>query len=87
MSDPRDERTPVRGWEQGWEGHRDAQARRLAALSLGEKLDWLEEAQARVRHMRGGTGLVRDAHAGPDAGVDHERPADGAPDGSPGRMP
>ena len=49
MSDSRDERV----WEAGWDGHRDAQARRLAALSLAEKLDWLEEAHALVLRIRG----------------------------------
>lgn len=42
-----------REWEEGWSGHADAQARRVAALSLAEKLDWLEEAHARVLHMQG----------------------------------
>lgn len=32
-------------WESGWEGHDLAQRKRLAALSLIEKLAWLEEAQ------------------------------------------
>lgn len=39
--DPRDERL----WEAGWDGHGEAQQRRLAALPLAEKLRWLEEAQ------------------------------------------
>lgn len=39
-------------WEVGWEGHRRAQARRMAALPLAEKLRWLEEAQAMVAHLR-----------------------------------
>ena len=38
---PQDERV----WEPGWEGHSEAQARRFAALSLIEKIRWLEEAQ------------------------------------------
>ena len=41
-----------REWEQGWQGHADAQARRMAALSLAEKLDWLEDAHALVIHMQ-----------------------------------
>ena len=43
MSDgnPRDEIL----WEVGWQGHESAQRRRLAAMSLAEKLRWLEEAQ------------------------------------------
>jgi hypothetical protein len=39
-------------WEQGWEGHERAQRRRMASLSLAEKLDWLEAAQKMVEHMR-----------------------------------
>ena len=45
-------------WERGWDGHRQAQLRRLAQLSLGEKLQWLEEAQQLVwrlsRHSSNG---------------------------------
>ncbi|HBL18893.1 MAG TPA: hypothetical protein DD417_19565 [Elusimicrobia bacterium] len=32
-------------WERGWDGHEIAQRRRLARLTLAEKLAWLEEAQ------------------------------------------
>jgi hypothetical protein len=39
-------------WEQGWEGHELAQLRRLARLSLVEKLDWLEEAHRLARHLQ-----------------------------------
>lgn len=39
--DPHDERV----WESGWDGHSLAQRRRLARLTLSEKLQWLEEAQ------------------------------------------
>lgn len=39
------------GWERGWSGHRDAQQRRLAALSLMEKLAWLEAAHETVVHL------------------------------------
>lgn len=63
MSEPREGRT----WERGWEGHREAQARRLAELSLAEKLEWLEEAHARVLNMRGGAGVVRESGTGPGA--------------------
>ena len=38
--DPLDERL----WESGWEGHSLAQRRRLARLTLIEKLEWLESA-------------------------------------------
>jgi hypothetical protein len=59
VSDPRDERI----WERGWDGHRDAQARRMAALSLAEKLDWLEEAHALVMNLRRAS-LVREGDGG-----------------------
>jgi hypothetical protein len=39
-------------WEPGWEGHELAQRRRLAKLTLAEKLDWLEEAHRLVRRLR-----------------------------------
>lgn len=39
-------------WEEGWNGHERAQRRRLAALSLDEKLRWLEEADELVRQLR-----------------------------------
>ena len=39
------------GWEQGWDGHQEQQLRRLAELSLGEKLVWLEEAHRLVRQL------------------------------------
>ena len=38
-------------WERGWDGHRQAQLRRLARLPLVEKLRWLEEADRIVRHL------------------------------------
>jgi hypothetical protein len=34
-----------------WESHSEAQAQRLASLSLQEKLIWLEEAQHVVNHF------------------------------------
>lgn len=46
--DPRDERL----WEAGWDGHSEAQQRRLAALPLAEKLRWLEEAQQLAEHLQ-----------------------------------
>jgi hypothetical protein len=49
MVDGRDE---GQAWERGWEGHQRAQARRLASLSLSEKLDWLESAQELARHLQ-----------------------------------
>ena len=38
-------------WEQGWEDHQLQQLRRLAKLSLAEKLQWLQEAQRMVQHL------------------------------------
>lgn len=38
-------------WEEGWGGHERAQLRRLATLSLAEKLRWLEEAHELVTHL------------------------------------
>jgi hypothetical protein len=40
-------------WEPGWDGHERAQRRRLAQLSLSEKLKWLEEAHDLVRRLQG----------------------------------
>lgn len=40
-------------WESGWDGHEIAQLRRMAALSLEEKIRWLESAQKMVQQMRG----------------------------------
>jgi hypothetical protein len=37
--------------EKGWDGHQEEQLRRLAKLSLAEKLEWLEEADRVVRHL------------------------------------
>ena len=38
-------------WEKGWDAHEHAQRRRLARLSLEEKLRWLEEAHDLVHHL------------------------------------
>lgn len=38
-------------WEKGWDGHQRSQMRRLARLSLAEKIQWLEEAQELVQHL------------------------------------
>ena len=46
--DPPDERI----WERGWDGHELAQRRRMARLSLAEKLEWLESAQRLVLHLK-----------------------------------
>jgi hypothetical protein len=51
---------PDREWERGWEGHLRAQRRRLAQLPLAEKLQWLEDAQELLAHMRrSGPGRAR----------------------------
>jgi hypothetical protein len=47
-----DDARPESGWDPGWEGHKLAQLRRLARLSLAEKLAWLEDAHRLVRHLR-----------------------------------
>lgn len=47
----RSELNPGAEWERGWEGHERAQRRRLAQLSMIEKLAWLEEAHRVVRHL------------------------------------
>ena len=38
-------------WETGWDGHEAQQLRRLASLTLADKLEWLEEAQHLLRHL------------------------------------
>lgn len=47
-----DPRKDEQEWEVGWEGHRDAQRRRVAKLSLVEKIRWLEEAQQLAGHLQ-----------------------------------
>jgi len=49
MSDPNTSRPDGATW--GWEGHRAAQRRRLAQLSLAEKIDWSEQAQRMADHL------------------------------------
>jgi hypothetical protein len=44
----------TREWSRGWAVHQRAQMLRLAGLSLAEKLAWLEEADATVRHLQRG---------------------------------
>lgn len=43
-----------REWPAGWDEHRRAQLRRMAALSLSEKIAWLEEAQRLAISLRTG---------------------------------
>ncbi len=38
-------------WEAGWSDHELRQLRRLAELTLVEKLEWLEQAQSVVQHL------------------------------------
>jgi len=55
-------------WEEGWNGHQEAQLRRLARLPLADKLTWLEEAHDLVRHLSCATPDLRSEPA--DAGQD-----------------
>ena len=41
-------------WPAGWDEHKRAQLRRMAALALSEKIAWLEEAQRMAASLRGG---------------------------------
>lgn len=40
-------------WEVGYDGHERAQARRLAAMTFRQKLEWLEEAHRLVLRLQG----------------------------------
>jgi hypothetical protein len=53
-----------RVWEDGWEGHERHQMQRLAALSLPEKLAWLEEAHRLVMALNAGS-IESEPDAGP----------------------
>jgi len=48
---PKESPSEQRTWERGWDGHELEQLRRLARLSLPEKLAWLEEAHRLVRQL------------------------------------
>jgi hypothetical protein len=50
-------------WEAGWDGHSEAQRRRLAHLPLAEKIRWLEAAQELVEQLK------RSREAGEEAGT------------------
>jgi hypothetical protein len=39
-------------WEHGWEEHQAMQLKRMANLSLPEKIAWLEEAHRLVLHLK-----------------------------------
>jgi hypothetical protein len=41
-----------RSWTAGWEAHEAAQLRRLARLPLWQKLQWMEEMNRIIRHLR-----------------------------------
>ncbi len=41
-----------RSWAVGWEEHKRDQLRRLARLPLWQKLQWLEEMNRIIRHLR-----------------------------------
>jgi hypothetical protein len=47
MTEQRDEGQ----WPRGFDGHEEAQRRRLARMPFTEKLRWLEEADRLVRHL------------------------------------
>jgi hypothetical protein len=40
-----------RKWEHGWAGHQREQLRRLARLTLAEKVQWLEESACLVQQL------------------------------------
>jgi len=52
MSEEKQTNTDEHAWESGWEDHERQQLRRLAKLSLAEKLVWLEEAHRLVRNLQ-----------------------------------
>jgi hypothetical protein len=39
-------------WERGWEGHAEAQRRRVAEWPMSVKLQWLEDAQRLAQQFR-----------------------------------
>jgi hypothetical protein len=41
-------------WERGWDEHESLQLRRLASLSLADKLLWLEQAHRVVIQLQSG---------------------------------
>lgn len=42
----------IANWESDWQGHELAQMKRLAALSMEQKIRWLESAQEMVVRMQ-----------------------------------
>jgi hypothetical protein len=63
-------------WDGGWEGHRRAQLRRLAQLSLIEKIEWLDEAHELVRHLRDARGTGEESRATMPSNADGDRVKD-----------
>jgi hypothetical protein len=51
MSEPTKSDASEHVWEQGWDDHEMQQLRRLAKLSLPEKIAWLEEAHRLVMQL------------------------------------
>jgi hypothetical protein len=51
MNTPLPAEDDERVWEEGWDDHELQQLRRLAKLSLPQKLAWLEEAQRLAQHL------------------------------------
>jgi hypothetical protein len=47
-------------WERGWEEHEVMQLKRMARLSLSEKIAWLEEAHRLVLHMKAANSVKPD---------------------------
>ena len=41
-----------RVWEKGWDDHRRRQLKRMAQLTLSQKLTWLEEAHRLVLNLQ-----------------------------------
>lgn len=60
-------------WERGWDGHARAQRKRLARLSLAERLAWLEEAHRLLLRIEDSrkrkAGGVVEGGAGEDRGA------------------
>jgi hypothetical protein len=45
---------PESGWDRGFDAHAEGQRRRIAALPLWVRIEWLEETQRMLTHLRGG---------------------------------
>ena len=42
----------IHQWERGWEEHQTMQLKRMARLSLSDKIEWLEQAHRLVRYLK-----------------------------------